>query len=77
MKSRYPDIPWPKIAAVGNVLRHEYRRISPPLLWEIGQDHLAPLEAACRAELAKNKPPSLATPRKPKAECRGANILSH
>jgi uncharacterized protein with HEPN domain len=55
MKARYPDIPWPKIAAVGNILRHEYRQISPPLLWEIVQDHLAPLDAACRIELAREQ----------------------
>lgn len=54
-KARYPAIPWPKIAAVGNILRHEYRQISPPLLWEIVQDHLAPLEAACREELAREQ----------------------
>ena len=55
MKARYPAIPWPKIAAVGNILRHEYRQIAPPLLWEIVQDHLAPLEAACREELAREQ----------------------
>ncbi len=53
MKARYPSIPWRKIAGVGNVLRHEYRQVSPPLLWEIVQDHLTPLEAACRAELTR------------------------
>jgi uncharacterized protein with HEPN domain len=55
LKARYPEIPWPKIAAVGNVLRHEYRQISPPLLWEIVQDHLTPMDAACRAELAREQ----------------------
>jgi uncharacterized protein with HEPN domain len=59
MKARYPYIPWPKIAAIGNVMRHEYQQVSPPLLWEIVQDHLAPLEAACRAELTRDsEPPS-------------------
>ncbi len=33
LKARHPAIPWPKVAAVGNILRHEYRQISPPLLW--------------------------------------------
>jgi uncharacterized protein with HEPN domain len=55
MKVRYPAIPWRKIAGVGNVLRHEYRQVSPPLLWEIVQDHLAPLDAACRTELAREQ----------------------
>jgi uncharacterized protein with HEPN domain len=55
MKDRYPGIPWPKIAALGNILRHEYRRVSPPLLWEIVQDHLSPVMDACRAELARDQ----------------------
>jgi hypothetical protein len=37
----------------GNI-RHEYRQISPPLLREIVQ-HLAPLDAACRIELAREQ----------------------
>jgi uncharacterized protein with HEPN domain len=53
IKAAYPDIPWPKIAAVGNIMRHEYREVSPPLLWEIVQNHLAPLDAACRDELVR------------------------
>ena len=27
--ARYPDVEWNKIAAIGNVLRHEYERIDP------------------------------------------------
>jgi uncharacterized protein with HEPN domain len=58
-KGRHPEIPWPKIAAIGNVMRHEYRQVSPPLLWEIVQNHLTPLEAVCREELTReSKPPS-------------------
>jgi uncharacterized protein with HEPN domain len=55
MKDRYHGIPWRKIAAVGNVLRHEYRQVSPPLLWEVVQDHLGPLDEACHAELAREQ----------------------
>ena len=55
LKARYPAIPWQKIAAVGNVLRHEYRQVSAPLLWEIVQDHLTPLDEACRAELVREQ----------------------
>ena len=53
LKARHPNIPWQRIAAMGNILRHEYRQVSPPLLWEVVQHHLAPLEAACRAEIAQ------------------------
>jgi uncharacterized protein with HEPN domain len=52
MKARHPEIPWPKVAAIGNVLRHEYERIAPDILWRLAQDELLPLEQLCRAELA-------------------------
>jgi len=52
LKTRPPDIPWAKVAAIGNVMRHEYRQISPPLIWEIVRDHLPHLERVCREELA-------------------------
>jgi len=55
LKARHPDIPWPKIAGVGNISRHEYRQVSPPLLWEIVQDHLAPLGVARRDELTREQ----------------------
>jgi uncharacterized protein with HEPN domain len=51
MKARHPGIPWPKVAGIGNVLRHNYERISPPLLWTLVNTELPILERACRAEL--------------------------
>jgi uncharacterized protein with HEPN domain len=52
VKARHPEIPWQKVAGIGNVLRHEYERIAPDVLWRLSQDELPPLEAVCRAELA-------------------------
>ena len=28
LKARYPGIPWPKVAGIGNVLRHEYEHVA-------------------------------------------------
>jgi uncharacterized protein with HEPN domain len=53
MKTRHPEIPWAKVAGIGNILRHEYERIAPDILWNVVQKELAPLEAACRDELAR------------------------
>jgi uncharacterized protein with HEPN domain len=53
MKARHPDIPWPKVAGIGNVLRHEYQDVAPDVLWHVVQDNLPPLEAVCRDELAR------------------------
>lgn len=52
MKARHPAIPWRQVADIGNVLRHEYQRVAPDVLWRLVQDDLAPLDQACRAELA-------------------------
>ncbi len=51
LKARHPEIPWTKVAGIGNILRHEYERIAADILWKLVQEDLAPLEAACREEL--------------------------
>jgi uncharacterized protein with HEPN domain len=52
MKSRHPEIPWPKVAGIGNVLRHEYEDVAHDVLWHVVHDDLPALEKVCRAELA-------------------------
>ena len=53
LKARHPEIPWPKVAAIGNVLRHEYEHVAHDVLWHVVRDDLPPLERVCRAELAR------------------------
>lgn len=52
MKSRHPDIPWQKVAGIGNMLRHNYERIAPDVLWKLARDDLPALDRVCREELA-------------------------
>jgi uncharacterized protein with HEPN domain len=52
LKERHPEIPWVKVAGIGNVLRHDYERVAPDVLWTIAQSDLHILEKACREELA-------------------------
>jgi uncharacterized protein with HEPN domain len=40
MKARHPEIPWPKVAAIGNVLRHNYENIAAPVIWKLAQTDL-------------------------------------
>ena len=49
LKKTRPDVPWGKIAAIGNVFRHEYDEISPPLVWNVVRNHLPALERAVNA----------------------------
>jgi len=58
LKARHPEIPWPKVAGIGNILRHEYEGISAPVMWKLVQDDLTPLERVCREELGGNRPAS-------------------
>jgi uncharacterized protein with HEPN domain len=51
MKSRHPDIPWRKVAGIGNVLRHDYENVIPDALWKLAHDDLPTLEKVCREEL--------------------------
>ena len=32
LKTRHPEIPWPKVAGIGNVLRHNYENIAAPVM---------------------------------------------
>jgi len=53
LKERHPEVPWPKVAAIGNIPRHEYQRVAPAILWRVAHRELTPLEAACREELRR------------------------
>lgn len=55
LKLQHPEIPWAKVAGIGNVLRHEYEGISAPVMWKLVQDDLTPLERVCREELAREE----------------------
>jgi uncharacterized protein with HEPN domain len=51
LKDSHPDVPWQKIHGLGNLLRHEYRRIDPNILWSVVTEHLARLDKAAAAML--------------------------
>jgi uncharacterized protein with HEPN domain len=52
LKTRHPEIPWEKVAGIGNILRHDYESIAAPVLWKLAQADLPILEKVCREELA-------------------------
>jgi uncharacterized protein with HEPN domain len=57
LQARQPNIPWAQIMGIGNVLRHEYHRVSDALICNVVQDYLPPLKgaiAAIEAELKNN-----------------------
>jgi uncharacterized protein with HEPN domain len=54
LKARHPEIPWTKVAGIGNVLRHDYERIAPDVTWKLVTVDLPVLEAICREELTRH-----------------------
>ncbi|MGQ0662118.1 MAG: HepT-like ribonuclease domain-containing protein [Pseudomonadota bacterium] len=49
LKSLRPEVPWRKVADLGNVLRHEYHRVDPLIVWNIITSELPALKRAVRA----------------------------
>lgn len=48
-----PEIPWRQIAAIGNLLPHEYQRADSLLIWNIVIEHLQRLAGAVNRLLAE------------------------
>jgi uncharacterized protein with HEPN domain len=46
VKALTPNIPWRQIAAIGNLLRHEYQRADIMATWNIIEEHLPALAIA-------------------------------
>lgn len=48
-----PDIAWPGIRAIGNLMRHEYWRIDPDIVWNVVSDDLPELRAVIEGFLRR------------------------
>lgn len=60
LRAAHESIPWSRIAGIGNILRHEYRSVSPDVVWRVTRENLPDLKAAClaiRKELRRAKRP--------------------
>jgi uncharacterized protein with HEPN domain len=49
LKRARPEIPWPQVRGIGNVLRHEYQGLSDPIIWRVVTDELPRLKTAIEA----------------------------
>ena len=49
LKAAYPGIRWKDIAGIGNILRHEYHKVMPDMLWQTCRGSLPPLEKALKS----------------------------
>ncbi len=62
-KAAHPEIPWQPIIDMRNHLVHRYFRIDLPRVWDVVQNHLAPLVA----QLEPLVPPDVPSPPPPAA----------
>ena len=51
LKARYPNVPWPQIIGLRNLLVHEYFRVDIQVLWDIASNDLPPLKTHIQAIL--------------------------
>jgi len=49
----HPEVPWRNIRGIGNLLRHEYDRIEPDIVWQIASEGLVPLRTAVETMLSE------------------------
>lgn len=55
LKNTRPEIPWPRVRAIGNVMRHEYDGLSDRIVWNVVVDEFPRLKAALNAMRAELK----------------------
>ncbi|HEV2644038.1 MAG TPA: HepT-like ribonuclease domain-containing protein, partial [Candidatus Elarobacter sp.] len=49
-KERHPGIPWPAVAAAGNVYRHDYHAVNEEIVWQTATTGLAGLREVLKCE---------------------------
>ena len=49
LKARHKTVRWKDIAGIGNILRHDYQRVDPSIIWKAVKDDLPPLKEALLA----------------------------
>jgi Ribonuclease HepT-like len=52
LKTRHSEIPWPKVAGIGNILRHAYPIVDDSMVWEVVARDLPPPQSHHRAVAA-------------------------
>jgi len=53
LKTQHKGVRWQDIAGIGNILRHEYQRVEPDIIWRAVKDYFPGLKAALLAMKAE------------------------
>ena len=65
LKTKYPGIPWRKVAGIGNILRHGYKLIDDHEIWDVARNELAPLKAVVESMIVEIGTPKASAPCRP------------
>jgi uncharacterized protein with HEPN domain len=55
--AQHREVDWPKLIGTGNLLRHEYCRVDPKIMWDIAIDRLPELRPVIEAMLTEAQQP--------------------
>jgi uncharacterized protein with HEPN domain len=53
LKERYPQIPWPSIYGMRNIISHNYANLDPAAVWRVSEQFLGSLAKVCRQEVER------------------------
>ena len=56
VKQRHPEIAWPSIYGLRNLIAHHYEKTKPQALWTIANNSLGALRTVCEQELVRLEP---------------------
>ncbi len=56
LRATEPEIPWPKIAATGNILRHVYEKVDDDVIYRIATESVVDLEPAVLRMMKRLEP---------------------
>lgn len=54
LTDRYPDVEWPAIRGMANILRHEYERVETEVLWRVVTESLPKLASVIDRMIAEH-----------------------
>jgi uncharacterized protein with HEPN domain len=52
----YPNVPWPDVRGLSNIVRHDYDEIDAEIIWKTAATSIHPVRDAARQEIARLQP---------------------